>query len=794
MIKNYILILTGIISSTMFLNAQNNRIEFNNQELFLSGMNLAWLDYANDLDNLDVETFASALDDLRTAKGNCFRWWLHVNGTHSPQFTNDSVSGISQASVDNLRTALNMAQERGIGLILCLWSFGMLDTGSGNLDAAQTERNLLMLEDTVYTRAYINNALIPLVDSVKEHPAIVCWEIFNEPEGMASDAHGWAGWAATLTPFSNIQRFINLSTGAIHRTDTSALVSSGAWNVAVNTDVDIGGLESSGNLYSDDELTAAGGDPDGVLDFYMFHFYPDQGPASSPFHHPASYWELDKPIVIGEFRAEDPYNTVDAEQGYKFLYDSGYAGGLAWTWTGHDGNGDIYDAAPGMAYLWDNHRTDVEVLIDSANIDFTPYLVNTIKDTFLVIPTDTVTVRYADLKTIFRDVEDSTILAYNIRNISDTLLVEAEIDEYDTLMFKVRPNQPGGCNIVITATDSSSKFAETSFSISVYDSTSEDVALYRKVTSSTIENSSYLAFYAVDGDSLTRWSTEYDDDQYLLVEFEQIRNIERIFMNWEVAYGQIYNILVSTDGETWDTVFKEPYGNGAQDLIILDPTRAKYVMMDGVQRGTQWGYSLYSFEVYESAGTNTAPFVRDVADTFYVEEGEELIIEASIFFGDDTPGDQLSYAATLEGGNEITGWLSFTTPGSQTGALFTGTPGESDEGSQTIEIEATDRYGETASVTFVITVTKIPDAIEDISLSDITIYPNPAGNKVFINHTNHDLTAISLFDMQGRLIKSTDTNISSGITEMNMNDVESGMYYMVISSNNGRMIKKLIKK
>jgi len=68
-------------------------------------------------------------------------------------------------------------------------------------------RNRLMLTDTAYTNAYINNCLIPMIDSLRGHPAIVDWEIFNEAEGMSNE-FGWTG--IDHVAMSDIQRFVNL--------------------------------------------------------------------------------------------------------------------------------------------------------------------------------------------------------------------------------------------------------------------------------------------------------------------------------------------------------------------------------------------------------------------------------------------------------------------------------------------------------------------------------------------------------------------------------------------------------
>lgn len=353
--KNIKISLIALIFCSGNLVAQN-RITHNNKDIFLNGINLAWIKFARDLTNFDKSEFTRALDEISAAGGNCVRWWLHVNGRYSPKFTKGKVSGPVNTEIKNLRLALDLAKERNISLILCLWSFDMLQPNAGRKNHA---RNKQLLENIACTQAYINNALIPMVRALKGHPAVLCWEIFNEAEGMASDIE-WGGWTPVKTKFEpHIQRFINMTAGAIHRTDPEALVSSGCWSFKVMTDIKTS--RNNRNLYRDDLLIDAGKDSLGTLDFYMIHYYDWAKEEYSPFHHPASYWQLDKPIVVGEFSAKGPYQGIDAQAAYDSLYHNGYAGAISWTWTGHDGHGNLNDAEAGMKYLLNNFPDDISV-------------------------------------------------------------------------------------------------------------------------------------------------------------------------------------------------------------------------------------------------------------------------------------------------------------------------------------------------------------------------------------------------------------------------------------------------
>ena len=93
------------------INGQN-RILHNGQSIFLSGMNLAWIDFANDLTNFNEQTFELAMQQISAAGGNTVRWWILVNGSSSPTFTGDLVTGITQTELENLESALDCMAAR----------------------------------------------------------------------------------------------------------------------------------------------------------------------------------------------------------------------------------------------------------------------------------------------------------------------------------------------------------------------------------------------------------------------------------------------------------------------------------------------------------------------------------------------------------------------------------------------------------------------------------------------------------------------------------------------------------
>ena len=376
------------------------RISFNNQQLFLNGMNVAYLSFASDIGpgSTDFAEFQTMFNAIRDNGGNSMRLWLHTTGEYTPAFDSDGiVTGPGTNAISDLRAILDMAWERRIGLILCLWSFDMLDNARGT---TVTNRSMLMLTDTSATSAYINNALIPIVEALRGHPGIVSWEVFNEAEGMSNE-FGWDGFRHV--PMRSIQRFVNRVAGAIHRADRSAQVTTGAWSFLALSDVtppgsivdlpnpdqslaplsqeaielefeSVYGFQQSAdtilsrfqvaantNYYRDDRLISAGGDPDGTLDFYTVHYYDWAGTALSPFHHSYSTWGLTKPLVVAEFYLNDTYGVPYADM-FKVLYNSGYAGAMTWQWV--NAGTQVARTKGVMKELADLHGSDIALSVE----------------------------------------------------------------------------------------------------------------------------------------------------------------------------------------------------------------------------------------------------------------------------------------------------------------------------------------------------------------------------------------------------------------------------------------------
>lgn len=115
---------------------------------------------------------------------------------------------------------------------------------------------------------------------------------------------------------------------------------------------------------------------------------------------------------------------------------------------------------------------------------------------------------------------------------------------------------------------------------------------------SSVENETYSASNVTDGDTNSRWSSQFNDPQWIYIDLEESRLIEAVRLVWEAAYGKEYKIQISDDALNWKTVYSTGNGIGRTEEITNLNTKGRYVRLYGTIRGTEWGYSLWEFKVF----------------------------------------------------------------------------------------------------------------------------------------------------------------------------------------------------
>ena len=82
--------------------------------------------------------------------------------------------------------------------------------------------------------------------------------------------------------------------------------------------------------------------------------------------------------------------------------------------------------------------------------------------------------------------------------------------------------------------------------------------------------------------------------------------------------------------------------------------------------------------------------------------------------------------------------------------------------------------------------------IEDNSTANnISIFPNPANEQLFIELTDYKNTIAEIFNIQGQLLQSIP--LKSDKTTIQINELISGLYLVKVKSSEGMIVKKLVK-
>ncbi|MEN9354906.1 MAG: hypothetical protein RL318_2231 [Fibrobacterota bacterium] len=342
------------------------------RQVYVSGMNLAWISYSADVGSspLDTSSFRIAIQDARDSGSNTMRVWLSTNGAHDPVYDANTglVKGLGTQTIANVKSMLKICAENGVLLLPVLMSHNFTESTQNGVVYANNKK---LLTTDAGIKAYVDNAVTPLVKAIGVDSALLAWEIFNEPEGMIEGI----GWTAERITKNQMLTVVNRVAGAIHRAVPEVLVSNGAQTMATTTDI---AADGSVNWYSDASLKAIGGDADGTLDFYMAHYYPWNGAKYSPFRKKSSAWNLDKPLVIGEFPAgswslananmpkgyHPIYDEEKIDTLFSNLYNNGYAGGLSWCYFGDTYDswlGDFNTSAPFLASLYRANTAAIKI-------------------------------------------------------------------------------------------------------------------------------------------------------------------------------------------------------------------------------------------------------------------------------------------------------------------------------------------------------------------------------------------------------------------------------------------------
>jgi hypothetical protein len=87
----------------------------------------------------------------------------------------------------------------------------------------------------------------------------------------------------------------------------------------------------------------------------------------------------------------------------------------------------------------------------------------------------------------------------------------------------------------------------------------------------------------------------------------------------------------------------------------------------------------------------------------------------------------------------------------------------------------------------------LTNAIDNQSLAQLNVYPNPANNILNV-HSDAPIQSVELIAMDGRVVANSNQRILSNNYSMDVSSFVPGIYFAKVYTSNGTVISKFIKQ
>ncbi len=149
-------------------------------------------------------------------------------------------------------------------------------------------------------------------------------------------------------------------------------------------------------------------------------------------------------------------------------------------------------------------------------------------------------------------------------------------------------------------------------------------------------------------------------------------------------------------------------------------------------------------------------------------------------------GEQVGYVLVGQGWSNV---FNFTVPMNATTGMVHLRTRISYQGAGAIVPCGTVAYGETEDYMVNITAAS---GIGELNPELVSLYPNPATNKVTVDFGILEASSVKLYDLSGKLILSTEGNLIQKV-ELSTEGIAQGMYQVKVATPMGEITKSLIK-
>lgn len=221
---------------------------------------------------------------------------------------------------------------------------------------------------------------------------------------------------------------------------------------------------------------------------------------------------------------------------------------------------------------------------------------------------------------------DGSLVQYQWEQISGNAVI---LQSPNTSVTNVTNMKHGVYIFKLTVTDNEGKTATDQVRITVKPSASEiNIALKKPAWASSIQEP-WKVEDVNDGNVGSRWGSEVGiDPQWVAIDLEEDYKIVGVKLNWEGAFGKVYEIQLSNDENfsNYTTLVSENNGQGGiEEFEINNEEYGRYIRMYGTERGTPHGYSLFEFEVYGLSLSTKIENKTDQKLEIYPNPAQEIV-------------------------------------------------------------------------------------------------------------------------------------------------------------------------
>ena len=348
-------------------------------------------------------------------------------------------------------------------------------------------------------------------------------------------------------------------------------------------------------------------------------------------------------------------------------------------------------------------------------------------------------------------------------------------------------------SVYAQTSDASTQTATAASTQTIY----SNVALGKTATASSTDNVTHAASNAIDGNVATRFSSGYDDNQWLSVDLGKAYLLSNVILTWEKSYGKDFDILFSNTGTFTDlyidSIHVRNHVLSSNNIAGIDSIKAKpgtvarYVRMQGIHRATSNGYSIWEMQVF-GITSNAGLFPVSVSGFTATAATDASLLEWSSVTEYSNAGFAIEHSDDAVNFTQI-GWIN----GRNTGTVisrYSFTDKQPSAGKNYYRLKQTWLDGKIGYSPVI--------SINVTGNTNVNAYPVPVKDHLVVEYkgTVGENINVAIYNVYGLLVYNSKVAVQGGIQTMIINRtaaMNAGQYFLSINTaSNKKYMEKII--